>query len=122
MKVLVVEDDSDLRTVIRLVLEARGHLVLEARHGRDAMELMAESVPDVVLADARMPVMDGAELVSRVRRDERLRDVRIVMVTGDDKARGKVESVDAWVTKPFAMDELTSVLARLGPAEQARSG
>lgn len=113
---MVVEDDSDLRTVIRLVLEAGGYSVSEARHGHAALEQMANAVPDVVLADARMPVMNGAEFVSRVREDERFCDVRIVMITGDATASGSVAAVDAWLTKPFEMADLTGTLSRLGEA------
>ena len=116
MRVLVVEDDSDLRTVIRLVLEAKGYSVSEASHGQAALEQMANVVPDVVLADARMPVMNGAELVSRVRADERFRDVRIVMITGDATPPGSVAAVDAWLTKPFEMADLIGTLLRLGEA------
>ena len=73
--VLVVEDDPTLRRVIEMVLEARGYEVAQARHGAAALERMAASIPDVVIADLKMPVMGGRDLVERMRLDPQLHDI-----------------------------------------------
>jgi len=83
IRVLLVDDQSLIRTGIRALLEAEDDIdvVAEANNGREAVDLAAEHRPDIVLMDVQMPEMDGIEATRRIVGDERLDDVRVVMLT-----------------------------------------
>lgn len=110
-RILIVEDDPHLRIVIRMVLEKDGYEVCEAPNGSDALTVMATNAVTVVVADLRMPVMTGAELVMRVRSDPAISHTPIVLMSGyaDQPAYG----ADAWLRKPFEATELSAVVASL---------
>jgi signal transduction histidine kinase/DNA-binding response OmpR family regulator len=80
-RVLVVEDEEATRSLIRRTLESRGWQVQEAADGQEALDRMAEHVPDVVLVDLLLPRLDGLELIDAVRADEALRDVPVLVLT-----------------------------------------
>jgi CheY-like chemotaxis protein len=111
--VLVVEDDPTLRRVIEMILEARGYEVAQARHGGAALERMAVSIPTIVIADLKMPVMDGRELIDRMLLDPQLRDVPVVLLTGNLDAARTVPGAGAIVVKPFDPEVLASTIERL---------
>lgn len=112
-RVLVVEDDPNLRTVIRIVLEPMGYQVVEAIHGADALNLMSAGVPDIVLADLKMPVMDGYELVRRMRTHRDLMSVPVVIITGRSEAKYSGELGDFVLVKPFEARDLVNAIERL---------
>jgi signal transduction histidine kinase/CheY-like chemotaxis protein len=98
--VLVVDDDAELRAMLRRVLEREGHVVAEAENGRVGLRRAGERVPGLVLLDLIMPEMDGFEFLEEFRRHEAWRSVPVVVVTGrdltaEDRARlsGSVERV-----------------------------
>ncbi len=78
---LVVDDSITVRRVTQRLLERNGMRVMTARDGMDAVALLAEYVPDIMLLDIEMPRMDGYEVAAHVRNDPRLRDVPIIMIT-----------------------------------------
>lgn len=103
--ILVVDDDSDVRLMLRLILENAGHEVVEAAHGAAALNLISpERLPDLVLTDLTMPVLGGKELIGHLRSAPATASIPIVVVSGDAvaawslKAAGLVEAV---VAKPF---------------------
>jgi CheY-like chemotaxis protein len=122
--ILVVEDDASLRSVIRLVLESRGYAVTQAVHGADALDQLETSRPDLVLADVRMPVVDGPELVRRMRASSRLGTIPVGLLSGDvDGVKGGA-GADFVVIKPFEPAELVTAIERAitpGAAKQANS-
>jgi CheY-like chemotaxis protein len=83
-QVLVVDDDPDVRGVLRRMLEKAGYRVAEAEHGRAALARLAEATPDLVLLDLMMPEMDGFEFLDELRRGGLARGVPIVVVTAKD--------------------------------------
>ncbi len=111
--VLVVEDDRDLATVMRLALESAGHRVRVARNGQEALDMAADALPALVLLDMMMPVMDGwrcaAELRARYGQS-----LPIIVVTASELAlrRGANVDADATLAKPFELDELLDLVAR----------
>jgi CheY-like chemotaxis protein len=111
--VLVVEDDPTLRRVIEMVLEARGYEVAQARHGAAALERMAVSIPSIVIADLKMPVMDGGELIEQMRLDPLLQAVPVVLLTGNPDGARSVQGAGAIVVKPFDPEVLASTIERL---------
>ena len=112
-RVLVVEDDSNLRTVIRIVLEPKGYEVVEAVHGADALDVMSETIPDVVFADLKMPVMDGRELIRRMRSQIELMSIPVVIITGNLDVRLSEELGCVVLVKPFEPRDLVSAIERL---------
>src|SRR3954469_24423044 len=112
-RVLVVEDDPTLRRVIELVLDARGYVVDQARNGKAALERMAELPPDVVVADLRMPLMDGYELLARMRAQPALGAIPVILLTGNLEAARAARGADAALTKPFEPAKLIATITKL---------
>lgn len=112
-KILVVEDDSSLRTVIRLVLEQADYEVAEASNGRAALDCLRADVPDLILADAKMPLLTGTELVERLRGDETHSSIPIVLLTGLPESVPDTVRPDAVLAKPFDKNALLKLVDRL---------
>ena len=103
-QVLVVEDDAPTRELVRRTLESRDWRVAEAENGVVGLERMAQATPDLVLLDLMMPEMDGFEFLSRMRQDERWRDIPVVVVTAksltaEDHSRLKDGFVEKLISK-----------------------
>jgi DNA-binding response OmpR family regulator len=121
MRVLVVDDDSDIRGLLRQLLERSGHLVKEAGDGREGLRTLHSWRPDLVLLDITMPGLDGYTTLERIRE---LTDVPVLMLsareTEIDKVRGLKAGADDYVTKPFGRQELLArveaLLRRRGAA------
>jgi DNA-binding response OmpR family regulator len=111
-RALIVDDDADVRGLVRALLERSGATVREAVDGRDALRLLYDAQPDVVVLDVAMPGLDGWQTLERIRD---LSDVPVVMLTARgtelEKVRGLSAGADDYVTKPFGRQEL---LARVG--------
>jgi CheY-like chemotaxis protein len=104
-RVLVVDDSDVIRTLISVNLELEGFEVVTAVDGRDALDKVVETAPDVVTIDVRMPRLDGFETVAQLRADPRTKHQKVAMVTAcaqeADVQRGRDVGVDAYVTKTF---------------------
>jgi len=122
--VLVVEDEIPLLTLLRYNLEKEGFRVSEARDGEEALVVVKEQRPDLVLLDWMLPLVSGIEVCRQLRRLPETRSVPIVMLTArgeeTDKVRGLDSGADDYVTKPFSPGELIArlkaVLRRARPA------
>lgn len=79
--VLLVEDERALRKVMELVLQGEGYDVMTANNGREALALLAQSLPDLIISDLVMPEMDGGELVRNIRADSRLSSIPILLMS-----------------------------------------
>lgn len=112
-KILVVEDDSSLRAVIRLVLEQADYEVAEASNGRAALDGLGSDVPDLIIADAKMPFLTGAELIERLRADAAHSSIPVVLMTGLPDSLPDLVRPDAVVAKPFDKDDLLELIGRL---------
>jgi DNA-binding response OmpR family regulator len=112
--VLVVDDDSDIRGLVRELLERAGHDVLDAPDGNEGLRLFYARQPDLVILDVSMPGLEGWQVLERIRE---LSDVPVVMLTARaeelDKVRGLRAGADDYITKPFGRQEL---LARIDAA------
>jgi chemosensory pili system protein ChpA (sensor histidine kinase/response regulator) len=121
--VMVVDDSITVRKVTQRHLQKRGIDVLLAKDGVEAVELLRDQVPDVMLVDIEMPRMDGYELTSRVRSDSRLKEVPIIMITSraGDKHRDKAFAlgVNEYMTKPYQEEELFARINSLLPVHLA---
>jgi CheY-like chemotaxis protein len=123
MRILLVDDDEDIRAVLALVLAAAGHQVEQARDGVDALARLRRVVPDLMLLDMMMPRMDGEELLRTVRRDRRLADVPVVLLSGHQSAREKAAELgaDGCLVKPIELEDLVATIDRLAAPRPAVS-
>jgi DNA-binding NarL/FixJ family response regulator len=113
-RLLVVDDEPNLLRAVAACLKVEGYEVSTARSGREALVQLAETVPDLVVSDIRMPGMDGYQLARQLRGAQRTALVPIVFLTARDETADRVEGfragVDAYLTKPFEPDELVAVV------------
>ena len=121
IKCLVVEDSPTMRQLLVYALKRIPEMVTEeAGDGVEALKLLAKPPPpDIIITDINMPIMDGLKQVQRVRSDERLRDIPIVIITteggAEDRARALALGANAYITKPIkAMQVLRQVRELLG--------
>ncbi|MEZ0314932.1 MAG: ATP-binding protein [Myxococcota bacterium] len=110
--VLIVEDDVESRSLLRDVLMRKHYRVHTASNGREALELARLVRPEVMLLDLSMPTMDGAQFVRAARADEALRQVPVILVSGDADLRQTARElrVAAWVAKPIQVDSLVTAI------------
>ncbi|HET9555375.1 MAG TPA: response regulator [Anaeromyxobacteraceae bacterium] len=112
--ILVVEDDPGIRDTIAELLESEGYRVVPARHGGEALELLATLRPDVMVLDLVMPVMDGGQLLARLRADAALGALPVVLMTGAATwGRKPLPRADHLLPKPFELDDLLTAVRRL---------
>jgi DNA-binding response OmpR family regulator len=118
-KILVAEDERDIRDLISFTLRFAGHEVVTANNGEEALERTLLEKPDLVLLDVRMPRMTGYETCRRLKADETVKDIPVVFLS----AKGQESEVQAgleagaveYILKPFSPDQLTArVRAILG--------
>ena len=116
-RLLVVDDEPNLLRAVAAALRAEGYEVVTARNGREALVRVAESVPDLVISDIRMPGMDGYQLAGQLRASSRTAIVPIIFLTAKDETADRVagfrSGVDAYITKPFEPDELLAVIQNI---------
>jgi DNA-binding NarL/FixJ family response regulator len=116
-RLLVVDDDPGLLLAVSETLRAEGYDVVTARRGADALVRVAESVPDLIISDIRMPGMDGYQLVRNLRSNARTRLIPIIFLTAKDETADRIQGfrsgVDAYVTKPFESEELAAIVAAI---------
>ena len=114
--VMVVDDSLTVRRVTQRLLQREGYRVVLAKDGLDALERLAEEVPQIVLSDIEMPRMDGFDLVRNMRADARLRELPVIMITSRiaQKHRDYAAElgVDHYLGKPYAEEDLLALVGR----------
>jgi CheY-like chemotaxis protein len=111
---LIVEDDEDIRDAIAFILRHAGHEVLEVGHGREALDLIASrGLPDLILLDMNMPIMNGWEFARELRARDGSR-VPVVVITAAHDAQRSAEEIGAvgFIGKPFELEALVSTIER----------
>ena len=123
--VLIVDDESAIRDMLRLALELAGYHCLEADNIRDAYTLVVDERPDLLLLDWMLPGGSGIELLRRLKRDDTTRDLPVIMLTArtaeDNIVQGLEVGADDYISKPFAPRQLLArvkALLRRTPAGQ----
>jgi DNA-binding response OmpR family regulator len=116
-RILVCDDDELLVDLLTYRLAAKGYDVTAARDGGEALERIAQETPDAVVLDAMMPVVDGFEVLRRIREDRATAHVPVVMLSARKQERDIVGALELgasdFVVKPFIPEELLARLARL---------
>jgi DNA-binding response OmpR family regulator len=118
---LVIEDEADIRQLLRALLEREGYEVAEALEGRDGVRQFHQSQPDIVILDVGLPDLDGWQVLERIRD---MSDVPVLMLTAlgteRDKVRGLNSGADDYLTKPFSRSELLARLQAIGRRQVSR--
>ena len=118
MNVLVVEDDPALRRLVATAVASCGWQARGAENGVDALVLIGEQSPDLIVLDLQLPEMDGREFLRRLRSDTRYRDIPVVVTSAAYNVTSQTVrelDVQAFVAKPFDLDELLNLIEQLSP-------
>ena len=115
-RVLVVDDDPDILDALSEILEVEGYEVQRARNGREALQRIEQDMPDLVLLDLMMPVMDGWEFARSLAPGAR---PPIIVLSADRNVSAKAREIGAlgWLAKPFELSELLAAVRSAVPAE-----
>ena len=108
-KVLVVDDEWEVRDVLSNFLTEKGYEVMLASNGEEAIELAEKENPHVILLDVKMPGIDGIETCSRLKEGEKTRSIPVIMITAfqDREIEAYLEGADDFIVKPFNMVEIS---------------
>ena len=116
-RILIVEDDPDLRTILRMQLSSQGYEVAEAVNGAEGFQIVQSLRPDCVILDLMMPVMDGFGFLKRARSLLALQGIPILILTASEDERNKVRGfnyqADAYMSKPYDLETLTVKVEQL---------
>ena len=121
-KILIVEDEKDIRDLIIYSLEGKGYQTISTDDGEKAIKMLKENKPDLVILDWMLPSVSGLEICRSIRRDINTKNIPIIMLTAkiteEDKVLGLDSGADDYITKPFSTAELNSrvkaILRRIG--------
>ncbi|HXJ33514.1 MAG TPA: response regulator [Candidatus Eisenbacteria bacterium] len=115
--ILIVDDSTTIRAMVRRALEEDRHEVLEASHGAAALAALEQANADLVITDLLMPGMDGLALTRALRASERFRATPILVLTteggGSMKEQGRAAGATGWLVKPFQPDVLRQTVRRV---------
>ncbi len=120
-KVLVAEDNADVRLMMRTLLEMKGYGVLEAGDGHEAISVAEDSRPDLILMDLQLPRLNGFAVTRFIRQHAELKGVPILIVSGHDPAQHRnlalAAGCNGYVQKPLDFDHLEGLIVSLLPAD-----
>jgi CheY-like chemotaxis protein len=116
-KILLVDDEPEIRYITRRMLERAGHSVVEASDGERALKMLKEERPDLVLLDVRMPGMNGWEVCRKIKSSSETRHIPVVMFTvrtsKDSVKKSRECGAEAHINKPFEREELLRVVGEM---------
>ena len=109
-KILVVDDEDHILELIKFNLEKEGYKVITCGNGINALKLIKEEIPKIILLDLMLPGMDGYDICKAIRRDENISHIPVIMITAKgeelDKILGLELGADDYITKPFSVREM----------------
>ncbi|SRR5581483_50021 len=108
-RVLIVEDNSDIRRLYAIGLNRHGYEVKLAANGAEALERIVDEKPDVVLLDWLMPLMDGSELLDRLQGSA---SIPVIVISGQPEPSELDPRIRVWLTKPVSIDDLLTHISR----------
>lgn len=117
--ILIVEDDTDMRALIRRTLLNNGYAVRAAANGQEAAAACERDAPDLIISDVHMPRMNGFDMIEILKSEPMLRDVPVIFLSADSEGmeRGNSLGAVAYLTKPIRMDHLLDSVAEHLPAK-----
>lgn len=132
-RLLLIDDDPNLILLVKDYLEFRGYEVITAENGREALEVLEQDVPDMIICDVMMPEMDGYSLVSAIRSDPKTSWIPVLFLSAKGQSQDRVKGLnigaDVYMVKPFEPEELVAQVesslkqaSRLIQHKDAKSG
>jgi DNA-binding response OmpR family regulator len=117
-RVVYIEDEPEMIDLVRLILKRKQYEVIGASGGREGLDAVRKTVPDVILLDLMMPDMDGWEVYQQLKADEATRSIPVIVITAKaqriDKVLGlHIAKVDDYISKPFSPVELIESLQKV---------
>lgn len=111
-RLLLIDDDPNLILLVKDYLEFRGYEVITAENGREALEVLEQEIPDMIICDVMMPEMDGYAFVNEVRQEERTSWIPILFLSAKGQSQDKIKGLnigaDVYMVKPFEPEELVA--------------
>ncbi|MDJ0902797.1 MAG: response regulator transcription factor [Xenococcus sp. MO_188.B8] len=111
-KLLLIDDDPNLILLVKDYLEFRGYNVVTAENGREALEVLDQNIPDMIICDVMMPEMDGYSLVKHIREEPHTNTIPVLFLSAkgqsQDRVKGLNEGADVYMVKPFEPEELVA--------------
>ncbi|MCG8454297.1 MAG: response regulator [Spirochaetales bacterium] len=128
-KLLIVEDEADIRELVSFNLEMSGYEVIKAADGEAGLDIARSHHPDLILLDLMLPGMDGLQVCRQLKADQQTRGIPVLMLTAraeeDDQVIGFDSGADDYITKPFSprvlVARVKAALRRIGPAQETSS-
>jgi len=111
-KVLLVEDNADVRRLYAIGLNQRGFEVKLASNGAEAVDRVTSECPDYILLDWLMPLMNGSEVVERLQKQDSSSDIEIIVISGQPAPSELPPRIRTWLTKPLSVDQLVWEITR----------
>jgi two-component system alkaline phosphatase synthesis response regulator PhoP len=116
-KILLVDDEPDCISIVQCRLEWCHYKVITAENGKDGLEKAANEKPDLILLDTNMPVMNGHDMLERMRKDRDLKDIPVIMVTAlceaKDVEKASSFGISDYVTKPIEFTKLIEKISKI---------
>ncbi len=116
-KIVIAEDEPDIRDLITFTLQFAGHEVIPTANGAEAVEAVRREMPDIVLMDVRMPRLTGYEACRQIKADEATKNIPVVFLSAKGQETEVKEGLEAgaidYILKPFAPDQLTARVAEI---------
>ncbi|MEM5871249.1 MAG: response regulator [Candidatus Aenigmatarchaeota archaeon] len=117
-KIMIVDDEANLRELVSAILEQEGYEVITAEDGKDALEKLKKVKPDLILLDMMMPGMSGREVCERIRADPKTKDLKVAFLTVArfseiGKSELKKMNVIDYITKPFDNQDLVKRVKKI---------
>jgi len=119
-RILIVDDEQDIRTYLSTLLEDQGFKTVQAKDGEEAMQELLKEMPDVITLDVSMPEKSGVKFFREIKTDERWKSIPVIIVTGvsDDfknfiSSRHRIPAPEGFVSKPISPEEILSIVRRL---------
>lgn len=123
-KVLIADDEPALRSLLKTNLSFEGFETLTASNGKEAMQLIREEAPDIVLLDVMMPVMDGWQVLEELSKSEN-RSTRVILITAKATSEAQLQGwelgCDEYLTKPFDLDVMIDRIAEVSGRDETQT-
>lgn len=116
--ILIVDDEEPVRDFLAQLLADAGHRTLQAIHGNQALELVENERPDLVISDIMMPVLNGAELCRRLKAGTATNAIPVILMSSAGPRAADGTGADAFIAKPFDLEDMEALVGRWSPPKE----